>query len=261
MAVKGNSLDQKAAETSQFKLYTGVAMWRVVGINPDQDGLKELGYKAEKAPVYFDPEKGRRIVFMLASVDGTMKANLAFFLKGEKVPDLWINELGNFGKDRTKLSGNLRNPYKGEVDLLMFIGDWLDVKKGEDLNLSTIDSIVNSGNLAELLDLFKTFKGNVFKGLAYVREGKYQSVYRRKTEKGWSKTSQYIHKSLAADDKREGDFGPINFSVFNENDFLLREYVANAAASGGSTATQSAGTSSGAAATAGAPAATEENPW
>jgi hypothetical protein len=228
MAVKPNSTTEGGSTT----LYTGLATFKVVAINPTQQKMKELGYKAEKEPVYFNPETGRRIVFFLEAKAGedTIRTNRAFFLKDKIRQDIFVNKQGNFNKDRSKLTGETRMPYDGEIDLLNFIQDWCNVKKDQECYLETIERIIRTGDLFELNEIFDNAKNNVFKALCIVRDGKYQGIYERKLIRSWSTDLSYLHKSLAENEQYlRGDIGPIDLKLFVPEQFELRPYTATTA--------------------------------
>ncbi len=213
--------------TGSSRLYTGVALLKVVAINPNQAKLKELGYKADKEPSYYDENNGHRIAFYLEGKAGNdvIRTNAAYFLKNVVRTELFINGEGNFGKDRSKLTGAIRNPYQGEVDLLLFIADWCNIKKGEPLSLESIEKIAKTGDLFELREIFNNAKENVFKGLLLVRDGKYQSVYTKKLMRSWNTDLSYLHKSLVDNGAHlKGDFGPIDLKLFVPEQFELRAW-------------------------------------
>lgn len=262
MAIKGQKFDE--SRSGNFQLYTGAAKFKVKAINPDQEGLKQLGFKADKAPVYVDDKGTRKVVFHIESIDGKIKSNLAFFIKNVKSDTVFMDNFGKFSKDQTKLKGAVRRPWQGESNLIDFLGNWIDVEKDGELFLSTIDDLVRTGNISEILSLFRDFKDNQFYGLAYVREGKYQGVYSRRTARHWTNSFQYIHKALVEDEKREGDFGPINLSVYNKADFAVRAYDAASAPPTGSTGGFAPPPTTGDAsqgATSDAAAGGSDNPW
>ncbi len=227
MAIKVNQSTSDGSGSGSGKLYTGVASMKVLAINPTQEQLKSFGYKAEKAPVYKD-DKGVRVdvhVEAKVSEKETVKTKLAFFLKPKKVESIFINKQGKFAADRTKVGDGARNPYQGEMELLFFLQAWCDIKKDEELFLDSIDRIVNAGDVTELRQIAANAKENVFKGLLYVREGKYQSVYTGKLEKGWSKSNEYIFKDLVRQEQHlDGYYGPIDFKLYSEDQFALRSF-------------------------------------
>ena len=224
--------NKATSESSAQPLFTGMASLKVVGINPTQEQTKALGYRAEKAPVYKDEKNGQRIAFMLESVGSpvTIRTNVAFFLKDKKREDIFINTKGKFGKDRTTLGENVRNPFEGEIELLNFVKNWLDIKKDEELYLKTIETIVKTGDLVELLSYHRAVPDNLLRGMLYVREGKYQAVWSKEFLKIYAKDSSYMHKKLVDNEAHlKGDFGPVDFKLYNEAQFALRPYTQTAA--------------------------------
>lgn len=208
------------------KLYTGKAVMKVIAINPDQAQLQSFGFKQEKPPVY-RTDKGQRVaVFVQAQVgEGETKiAHASFFLKPEKAAGMFINKTGNWGKDSDKLGSTARTAYVGEINLIEFIKVWVNSKRDQEVSLDSIDALVHSGSVQELLQIKQAAGENEFYGLLYVQDEKYQAVYTT-FERLYSKSSEYLHKQLVKEwDKLKGDFGPISTKLFRESDFALRAY-------------------------------------
>ncbi len=240
MAVKPNQTNEGGVSS---KLYTGVANLKVVAINPNQAKLKELGYRAEKEPSYFDEKNGHRIAFYLEGKDGEnlIRTNDAYFIKNVTRPEIFINREGKFGKDRSKLTGEVRNPFQGEVDLLNFIADWCNINKGEECVLDSIAKIAATGDLFELNDILSNAGENTFKGLLGVKDGKYQRLYQKKRLRSWSDNLTYLHKSLVDNEQYiKEDYGPIDFKLFVPSQFNLKPWNGTAAATAETTATGTA---------------------
>lgn len=217
-----------------IKLYTGVASFRIVGINPSQEELKKLGYKAEKAPVYKDAEKfGTKVAFFLeATAPGgdKIRTNDAYFLKNKVREGIFINKEGNFSSDATKVSGEVRNPFEGEIELLEFVRNWANLKKGETCYLETIDKIIENADVTELRQIAKAVPDNQVQKLCTVRDGKYQSVYNRKTERAYGTDYSYLHKDLAKNQSYiKEDLGGIDFKLYVADQFKLKPWKGNTA--------------------------------
>lgn len=227
-----------------FKLYTGITLLKVVSINPDQNGLKALGYKADKPPVYKDEKNGQRIAFFVEgqAEDGTkITTNVAYFLKQEPTKT-FIDKYGKFSNTPDKLDKANRAAFKGELNLINFLKSWLNPEKGSEFSLKTISSkALFNGDVSELIGALKAYPENVFKGLLGVREGKYQTVY-SDTLRGFVSDYSDLHANLvkAGDRISDIDFGPINLSLYKPTDFALRPYAGGAASSGGNTSGQPA---------------------
>jgi hypothetical protein len=232
MAIKGNDTSESSGSGSQ--LYTGIAAYRVTAINPTQEELKAMGYKAEKAPVYTKVKDGILQTTIVFYVEATapggnkIKTNTACFIRNKILPDVFINKYGKYGKDRTKIPGELRNPYDGEIDLLKFIADWANVsmKKGqeEELYLDTIKQIAEHGDLNELREIMRARSGNVFKALSTVSEGKYQRIYNRRMARSWSDDYSFIHTSLVENQKYLDDIGEIDLKLYVPTQFTLKPW-------------------------------------
>lgn len=233
MAIKVNAA---TSETTTAKLYTGVAAWRVTGINPTQEQLKAMGFKAEKEPVYTQVDENgvrntRLVLFVEATAPGGVKihSNMAFFIKNKIRDSIFINRLGKFSSDRSKVSGEVRNPYDGEIELLNFIADWCNIKmkKGEEeeLYLESIKTLAETGDIYEIRQIFQAAKDNLFKALAIVSEGKYQRVFTRQTARIWSNDYSRIHKSLADNASYiKEDLGGIDLKVYIDKQFVLKPW-------------------------------------
>lgn len=234
MAVKPN----ETTESSNARLYTGVALLKVVAINPNQEEMKAMGMKAEKAPSYQkNDDKGlqTRITFYVEAKglnEGeVIKSNIAIFLRNKKREDIFIDQFGKFGKDRTTLGDQVRNPYEGELELLSLVEAWCGIKKGQEFSLETIDGIVQNGSTTELRQILKDFPNNVFKGFLTVRDGKYQGVYNKKYEKSFGTDYSYLHKSFVKEEKYiTDDLGKVDFKMYVPEHFQLKLWEGQTAA-------------------------------
>lgn len=232
MAIKVN--ESYSGDGFSGKLYTGMAVLKVVGVNPTQEELRSYGYKAEKAPVYFENKDGvnnLRVVFMLETKIGDDKIIFpapAIFIRDKKV-EYFADKFGRMNRDSLKLEGDLRNPYEGEMDLLRFIRIIASVKtrQGEELILDTMDRMVSTGDISELQAIVSAVKAknNAFKGFLTVRNGKYQSVYLRKLEYLTTTSFEWVHKDMSEQRNYiKDDLGGVNLDLYNPKDFELREW-------------------------------------
>lgn len=234
MAVKVNASGE--GNGGSAKLFTGVAALRVTYINPTQEQMKEIGYKAEKAPVYKGDFGTKVVMIVEGTAPGGHKLRFplpAFFLKDKLREDLHLNKFGNFGKDASKLEGDTRHPYDGEIELLNFIREWANLKKGEELSLDNIKDLIEFADTTELKGIMAsaTESGNVFKALLTVRDGKYQSAYNKKWERGYSNDFSYLHKSLVKEQAYiKEDLGGIDFALYISDQFKLKEWKGEGAA-------------------------------
>lgn len=227
MAIKPKETTQGGEFTK--KLFVGTTYLKVVAINPSQDELKTLGFKADKAPVYKNETTGKRTINFLLHFEVDNQKYLTkhtIFTENKVMPGVFLDKFGKIGKDRTQMdTESAREAYVGEFELLQFIQAWVNIGKGEELRLDSIQSIVESGDLTEVKKLLKSVPDNLVQGFLYVSEdGKYQQVFGRKFEKSFSKTSEYIFKELVKQQQHlKGNFGGLNFKSYNPNDFKLRE--------------------------------------
>jgi len=232
MAIKVN--ESYSGEGFSNKLYTGVSILKIIGVNPTQEELKALGYRAEKEPVYFQNKEGvnnLRIVFMLETKVGDEKITFpapAIFLRDKKA-EYFADRFGKMNRDATKLEGDIRNPYEGEMDLLRLIRIIASVRtnRGEELILDTIDRMVSTGDISELRAIVSAVKAknNTFKGYLTVRNNKYQSVYLRKLEFASNTNYEWIHKDMSEQRNYiKDDLGGVNLDLYNPQDFVLKEW-------------------------------------
>lgn len=241
MGVQVNKIDRTTVSEFDGALYTGRAILKVIAINPSQSELQGApwNYKQEKPPVYVHTKDGatKQIINIQVEAvvpegvaeDGkptTKVTSVSFFLGPDRMESTYIDNFGKFGNDKSKLDqASARLAWKGEIDLVRFIENWCGVKKGETCNLDSIEAIATTGDITELHDIFAAAKDNELYGLLYVRDGKYQDLYKSGFERAFSKNSEFTHKSLAREWKDlKGDFGPITPGVFKQSDFALRLY-------------------------------------
>jgi hypothetical protein len=226
MAVKANVTTDP--EGSSSKLYVGVAAFKVTHVNPTLEQLKALGFKKDKPPVYTDEKHGNRVVFFIeATAPGgdKIRSNVSFFIKPHKKETIFINKLFRFDKDRANLSGDIRNPYDGEIELLSFIQAWANVPKDQELCIDTIDRLALTGDVSEIRQIHNTCKDGYFKALCTVGDGKYQRVFNKKFERGFCKDFSYLHKSLVAHwNYIKDDLGGIDKALYIRSEFELRPW-------------------------------------
>ena len=197
MSIKQNSSDQKFFQ--DIKLYTGPSAMNVVGICPTLGELQTIGFKNfDKEPIYVDNSGDIpkvRIDVIFKSKDMLGKA--AFFLEnrqrsnknGDKVEVInnfgqstWaanveeaLEKVGKGGNKWFKPNG-ARVALVGEVQLITFLRDWLNVNPEDE---ATIDSYENlfKGNFKELQQYVKQAEKNTIYTLATVKDGKYQQIH------------------------------------------------------------------------------------
>jgi hypothetical protein len=234
MAVKSNVITDPNGSSS--RLYVGVAAFRVTHINPTQEELKTLGFKADKTPVYRDEKNGTRIALFLEAVapgGNKIKTNTAFFIKPDKVEGLFMNKQLKFAKDRSKLSGEIRQPYFGEIEFLKFLQVWANTPMDEELCIDSIGDVAQHGDIREIRSIYSSLKEGYFKALCIVSEGKYQNVYNRKFERANICNYFRLHKSIVDNwnfIKDKDGLGGIDPKLFIEEQFMLRPWTGDTAA-------------------------------
>src|SRR5690606_20522329 len=172
-----------------------------------------------------------RVVFMLETKIGDDKIIFpapAIFIRDKKV-EYFADKFGRMNRDSSKLEGDLRNPYEGEMDLLRFIRIIASVKtrQGEELILDTMDRMVSTGDISELRAIVSAVKAknNAFKGFLTVRNGKYQSVYLRKLEYLTTTNFEWVHRDMSEQRNYiKDDLGGVNLDLYNPQDFVLKEW-------------------------------------
>jgi len=196
MAFKGNSSDQRFFQ--DIKLYTGPSLMKVIGICPNLGELQLLGFNFEKEPEYVDT-KGEfpkvRIDVIFKNKD--LKAKAGFFLEkrnrtnkdGNKFEIInnfgqstWtttveeaINKVGKNGNKWFKPNG-ARVAMVGEVQLMGFLRDWMNIGPEEESTIDNYDAIFK-GNFKELQQYVKQAENNTIYTLCTVKDNKYQQVY------------------------------------------------------------------------------------
>lgn len=198
MAIKGNNSDQVFFQ--DIKLYTGPSAMRVVGICPTLGELQTIGFRFDKDPIYIGEKDGistvRIDVIFKSAVDENFKGKAAFFLENkERVSAKGSKEIiNNFGQstwsatveealEKVGKGGNkwfkpngARVALVGEVQLITFLRDWLNVSPEDE---ATIDSYENlfKGNFKELQQYVKQAEKNTIYTLSTVKDGKYQQIH------------------------------------------------------------------------------------
>lgn len=245
MPVKINLVED--SET-QGGLYTGVALLHVLGVNPSNEQLQKWDLPAQKSePEYISEQEDKtvgspthgeyvptlRLDFYLRTPSNEPSYPLitvkhTIWLKPVKRTMLYINNYAEFGKDPDVLyaAGEpQRNPYEGEIDLIVFLQTLVNQKKGEELYLERLEDLVHRYDLRELRDILRAASANKIKALLTVKDGKYQSLYPKKFQRSYTTTYQYLHRSLLANkDYFSEDYGPVSLSDYQLDDFLLRKY-------------------------------------
>lgn len=221
-----------------FKLYTGIANMNVVSVNPNKLQLEALGMKPDKEPDYTlkdkdtGVKKGHRFTFFLKGsiFENDVYANHSVFMEPVEVTSVFIDRFGRFNSDISKLDkATARHPFRGEIDMILFLHTLANSAKGDDMYLDTIEQMVKKGASKELKDTVKDCTGNMVKVLLGVRNEKYQTVYDRRFERPYNNDISYFWKSLTDNQAYISNyFGDIDLETFDPEDFKLKEYVPSA---------------------------------
>ena len=211
MAITGNSSDKQVQ--AEIKYYTGVCSVKVDAVCPNLDETTKLGYNFQKEPEYLtDKEgvKGVRLDFYVSN--NILRSKISIFLKNELnvsktkgtkqfinkfATTTWSNTLeeatGKEAKNGKKwfLPDGARQAFVGEEQLYELLRNWLNVKIGDELQLTNFKKLF-TGDFSELQTLLKSFNSNVFKVLATVNttdDGKtYQQINNNMFDRATSST-------------------------------------------------------------------------
>lgn len=228
--IKINNSDEKILK--DFSTYKGVAKVKVLAVNPTLAELQAIGLNFNAEPEYTSAtdtgEDKVRIDFIIGNEK--LKTKLSFFLEdkertnnaGDKFE--FINNYGqsSWGStvqevtSRTGKNGNTwfkeegaRKAYVGEVQLIQFLSDWLNVSLDDQVTLEKFPNYFK-GDVSELKDYVKAASNNQIYVLLTVREadnGKfYQNVYTGKFVRA-SFSPQAAISRFAEEVKRQEDAG------------------------------------------------------
>jgi len=230
-------------ESVQIKLYTGLADFRPVLINPTKDQLSSIGVNFKEEPSYasVDPDTGDKKVRIdiWGEVLGEVKDNavkfyskLTFFLDStEKLSSTgkyeYINEFGDTawveeGVDPSTVynwytqSTKNRKAKNGEGLLISFLKKFLSVGKGQIAKIDNINLILD-GNIKELAPLFPSNNTRKIQVLLTVKEydsNFYQNIYSRYFGNAGSTNVKWWKKHLESQ----------TTSIMYQNSLLLKEF-------------------------------------
>ena len=238
MAVSTN--DNNAQVLGGFSLYTGLAVMKVLAVNPTKEELEVLGYKPKEEPKYTgivfkqknedgsETEQHRnKVVFYLGNGDVKVKYEILvapeFDIAGTGSQRI-INKFGQYTYSKTGIEGILANPkmswfestsarqaHIGEVAIIDLIKEWVNVANDGECSLDNISAIVN-GDVSELKNYVSKFRETheviTLLGVKKAeKDGKtnyYQSVYARCFSR--PSYTAYITKFMKSLSEQYGDF-------------------------------------------------------
>lgn len=202
--IKVNKSDEKFFK--EVANYTGVSLLKVLAVNPSLEKLQELGMNFQNEPNYLSEGEGgsKKVRLDFWVTNGELTTKMVFFL--ENVPrkpsqngnvqiinnygqSTWAKDiegaLARTGKGNKKWfkPEGARIALSGEVELMEFIANWLNVNPDDSLVLKDIEAFF-TGDVSELEEYAEIAKDNKFYGLLTVteNEGKfYQNVYNKLT--------------------------------------------------------------------------------
>ena len=228
MSVAANN--SNVAQVTEFKLYTGIDLVKVLAINPTLEEAKALKLPIKEEPKYVEGEGKVRIDFHVGN--DKMKSKISVWLENKerastKNPDKY-EYINNAGATAWSDNGVFPGWYKGDTARKALVGEstlisvlinWLNVKPGDNVYLDKIQDLF-TGNVKELREILSTYKDNSLRVLLTVRDGKYQSVYTkyfdRETNKTFTYWSAHFKKQAEADQVMKEDY---------QNSFEFKEYV------------------------------------
>lgn len=198
-------------ESKDFKKFVGVTRVKVLTINPTLKELNAIGVNFKDEPVYSGTTQ-----------DGKKYVSVNFWVKDDKIttpikfiikPEIQLNKNGSpqlidkFGLidsfDGFDTS-SARQAYVGESELISFIKNWINVKKGGEATLD-IQKILK-GDFSELKQLGSA---NGIWCLATVANNKYQNIYSRFFIRGWVSEEEAKDKFLKHINKKKDDGYPL----------------------------------------------------
>lgn len=178
-------------ESRSYKKYTGVNKVKVVAINPTLQELNDLGVGFKEEPVYIreaDADKPKSVTINFWTKITVDKEDILtpvkFFIsdtihKSERTGKInFINDLGQNQWAETPSETqyfelkNVREALVGEVALINFMKNWLNVRSGGTATLDVTKLI--AGDFSELKSIVSD--NNIYQ-LFTVYNGQYQSIW------------------------------------------------------------------------------------
>jgi len=187
MAIKSNDSNVEVANGG-VKLYSGLANFKVIAVNPTLAELHELGIMVKQDPNYFVDLNGTeyfKLCFWVKNDDLTTRFEILMNSEeriSKSGKHQWMNNVGQStwsdGEpeyDWFKKEG-LRKALTGEETLINFVKQWANVANGDEAYFESIAKIVK-GDVAEVRALVGLLASNEVRLLIGVKDGKYQTVY------------------------------------------------------------------------------------
>jgi len=224
MAIQSNASTEAVA--GGMKLYSGLANFKVIAVNPTLEELHDMGVQFKTEPNYHvDMNGDNRFKLTLwvkneeltTRVEILMDANHRIAKSGKYQ---WMNNIGQETwsdaaptYDWWKPEGQ-RKAYIGEDTLVNFTKAWANVAGGDEVYFETIDKIA-AGDVSEVKALVEQLKDNEVRLLLGVKNDKYQNVYTKKFGRVKPQRDDFFIKELnseygefKADYDKTLNFGP-----------------------------------------------------
>ena len=187
MAIKSNDSTKEVAGGG-IKLYSGLANFKVIAVNPTLDELHGMGIMLKTDPNYFVDLNGTeyfKLTFWVKNDDLTTRFEI--LMNGsERISqsgkNQYINAIGQstWSNDEPEYDWfkkeGLRKALTGEETLINFTKAWANVANGDEVCYDSISKIVK-GDVSEVKALVKLLENNEVRLLVGVKDGKYQTVY------------------------------------------------------------------------------------
>jgi len=242
-----DNLETRSSNSSNKKLYTGIAPIKIVAVNPTREQIAEM-YEVDvekvKEPNYFTedstridfwyrnhdsittPLLGKFALFVSNQVRTSQSGKTQYIDNHSKV--CWADSLGDLSERNGKLADynklkleKVREALRGEEDLYSLLKAYGNV----DINNSPfmLDDIKNiiKGNVNELREFFNHFnkKEGGIKVLMGVKDGQYQDVWNSMFLTVNGKLSDYMRNKIT-----DSNYG---YKHFYGNSFAFKEFVSS----------------------------------
>lgn len=236
MGLLNNANNSDNAVVNEVKLYTGIAVAKVVAVNPTLAELNNLGVKTENEPQYDlgQDDKGNKklaVDFWLKFDEIERLQKQRFFitvahrLSADGAKKQMIDKTGKtcwIGINETSTTlewidnESLRPAYIGEEKITNFLINWLNIKPGDEAKLENI-----ADPATEIKAALKALPDNKIRCMLTVKHadgGKnYQNIYDdyfdRATSTSYTYWEKHINKKLQ-DDRMVSDTWTYDFQEY-----------------------------------------------
>lgn len=215
-----------AFETSEsnnnFKKYTGLNKVKVIAVNPNKAELNALGINFKEEPLYITKDKdGKPLIkvdFWVKQEESGVITAVKYVLRPEirksndGVKTQYIDKFGGttWSANKPILSTeyfdatSAKEAYNGEEDLIRFIKNFMDVKKGGEAKLNT--EILIKGDFTEVKSL--PMNKSICVGFT-VSQNKYQNILPGWSARHWMTNDKIIESFTKYVTKKSNDGYPL----------------------------------------------------